>query len=489
MRKPLLLLGIILALVLTAAVPAVIAAPAQDTTYTVRPGDNLYRIALQFGVSVNDIVRRNNIANPNLIFVGQVLTIPGASGPAQPSQPAPGGGATQPPPATGGTGGTYVVRGGDTLWGISRRFGTTVDALKAANGLTGNIIFVGQRLNLPGGGGSPPPAATQPPPAAPPQVPPPSGGGGSFELGGQVAAFSRPDLMKFAGMYWVKQQVRWHPGADPAGAAGMINNAHAQGFKILISALGEPSAISGGANYADYARFVGGLAALGADGIEVWNEMNIDREWPAGQINPSSYVNLLRQAYTQIKSRNPNTLVITGAPAPTGFFGGCGGGGCDDAPYIAGMVAAGGLAYADCVGIHYNEGILPPTARSGDPRGNSGHYTRYWGSMTDAYWGAIGGQRKLCMTEIGYLTDEGYPSLESTAPGFAWATNVTLANQAQWLAQAFTLSRDSGRYRLMIVFNVDLTAYGADPQAGYAIIRPGGSCPACDTLRQVTGGR
>jgi hypothetical protein len=42
---------------------------------------------------------------------------------------------------------------------------------------------------------------------------------------------------------------------------------------------------------------------------------------------------------------------------------------------------------------------------------------------------------------------------------------------------------------MMIVFNVDFTLYGDDPQAGYAIIRPGGSCPACETLRAVTGGR
>ena len=41
----------------------------------------------------------------------------------------------------------------------------------------------------------------------------------------------------------------------------------------------------------------------------------------------------------------------------------------------------------------------------------------------------------------------------------------------------------------MIVFNVDLTQYGDDPQAGYAMIRPGGGCPACDSLRAVTGGR
>jgi hypothetical protein len=43
--------------------------------------------------------------------------------------------------------------------------------------------------------------------------------------------------------------------------------------------------------------------------------------------------------------------------------------------------------------------------------------------------------------------------------------------------------------RLMIVFNVDFTEYGADPQGGYAIIRPNGTCGGCDTLRQVTGGR
>jgi LysM repeat protein len=440
---------------------------------------------LRFGVSGDAIAPRNTISNPNLIYVGQVLVIPGASGPAQPpaTQPPPAG-QPQTPPATGG--GTYIVRGGDTLWGISRRFGTTVAALQSANGISGSLIFVGQRLVIPGAGApAQPPAA---PPAGQPQVPPPTTGGG-FELGGQVAAFSRPDLMKHAGMFWVKQQIRWAPGADPSSAAGMINHAHTQGFKILITVLGEPGHISGGANYANYASFVGGVAALGADAIEVWNEMNIDREWPAGQISPAAYVNLLRQAYTQIKSRNPNTLVITGAPAPTGFFGGCGGGGCDDAPYVAGMVAAGGLAYADCVGMHYNEGILPPSARSGDPRGNPNHYTRYFGTMSDAYWGAVGGQRKLCMTEIGYLSDEGFPSLESTAPGFAWATNVTVANQAQWLAEAFSLSRSSGRFRLMIVFNVDFTTYGADPQAGYAIIRPGGGCPACDTLRSVTGGR
>jgi hypothetical protein len=309
---------------------------------------------------------------------------------------------------------------------------------------------------------------------------------GGFELGGQVAGFDSPDKMKYAGMVWVKRQVRWGPGAT--ADAGLINDAHGKGFKVLLSVLGDPGSIAGGANYDDYARFVGDLARFGADAIEVWNEMNIDREWPSGSIGPSSYVPLLQKAYSAIKANNPGTLVISGAPAPTGYFGGCGTGGCDDKPYIEGLVAAGGLNYLDCIGIHYNEGIVPPTQVGGDPRGNSGHYTRYYQTMVDTYYNAAGGKKKLCFTELGYLSGEEWGYVPG---GFLWKPpyNLTVAEQASYLGQAAQLSRDQGKVRLMIVFNVDLKNYDSDPQAGYAIIRPNGGCPACETLRAVTGGR
>ena len=102
--------------------------------------------------------------------------------------------------------------------------------------------------------------------------------------------------------------------------------------------------------------------------------------------------------------------------------------------------------------------------------------------MTNAYYNAFGGSRPLCFTELGYLTSEGYGGLPG---GFAWAGNVTVAQQAQWLAEATSLSANSGKTRLLIVWNVDSTTWGDDPQAGYAIIRPGGGCPACDALAQV----
>ena len=70
---------------------------------------------------------------------------------------------------------------------------------------------------------------------------------------------------------------------------------------------------------------------------------------------------------------------------------------------------------------------------------------------------------------------------------FAWAGNVTIADQANWLGRVVTLARSSGRVRLLIVWNVDAIRYDSDPQAGYAIVRPGGDCPACGSLAAAMG--
>jgi uncharacterized protein YraI len=302
-----------------------------------------------------------------------------------------------------------------------------------------------------------------------------------FALGGHIDGFSTDasNWMHTAGMTWAKRQIRYTQGQDPGSVAGTIQDIHNRGFRVLLGVVGLPGQLNNGGYADDYAAFVAGLAALGADAIEVWNEPNIDREWPAGQIDPVAYTQLLARAYNAIKNANPNTMVISGAPAPTGFFGGCSGNGCDDAQYVAGMAAAGAANYMDCVGIHYNEGIVPPSQTSGDPR--SEHYTRYFWGMVNAYTNAFGRALPLCFTELGYLSPEGFGPL---SPGFAWAGNTTVAQQAAWLDQVVSLSRNSGRVRLLIIWNVDFTHYGDDPMAGYAIIRPGNHCPACLALAQ-----
>jgi hypothetical protein len=305
---------------------------------------------------------------------------------------------------------------------------------------------------------------------------------GSFEYGGHVTSPNSQlavSAMRRAGMNWMKVQLRYGVGNDPSMAATPIAEARANGFRILLGVVGFPNDLAaGGAGYvAQFASFLAGVAALGPDAIEVWNEPNLDREWTRGQISGAAYADMLRQAYQAIKGANSSVIVISGAPAPTGAEAAFPGQVVNDDNWLRQVVDAGGLNYMDCVGAHYNEGIVSPDQRSGDPR--DGYYTRYLWGMLDTYRGIVGGSRPLCFTELGYLTPEGFPPLD---PFFAWAQNTTLAQQASWLARAAAICSQSGRVRLMIVWNVDFSNYGADPMAGYAMIRPGGGCPACDAF-------
>ena len=108
-------------------------ASAQEQTYTVRPGDNLQRIANEFSVSLDALLIRNDIIDPNRIRVGQTLIIP--LGPVAIPQ-------------------THTVLRGERLSDIALRYGTTVEAILQSNGFSNpNLIQAGQVLTLPGAGG------------------------------------------------------------------------------------------------------------------------------------------------------------------------------------------------------------------------------------------------------------------------------------------------------------------------------------------------
>ena len=108
-----------------------------DGTYTVKSNDTLSAIANDFGVTVDQLVRWNNISNPNLITVGQILYFSDKSSSGL------------------GQGITYVVQAGDTLSGIATKFGTTVANLVSLNNISDpNLIYVGQVLKLPSSGNS-----------------------------------------------------------------------------------------------------------------------------------------------------------------------------------------------------------------------------------------------------------------------------------------------------------------------------------------------
>jgi hypothetical protein len=102
------------------------------------------------------------------------------------------------------------------------------------------------------------------------------------------------------------------------------------------------------------------------------------------------------------------------------------------------------------------------------------------------YYNIFRGTRQLFYTEMGYASQEGVPTFSDQ---FAWARGIDNAEQAAWLAEAVQIGSNTGMVRCITVWNIDFVRYGYDPQDGFAIIRPGGGCPACETLHNVLGTR
>jgi len=125
------------------------------TVHMVIPGETLYSIAKVYSTTVPLIMLANNLQTYSL-HVYQLLVIPpkGWSGGPLPF-PVPWADGPKRPGAPSGhyegprEGHLYVVQRHDTLFSIARRFGSSVEAIRAANGLSGTTIYVGQRLRIP----------------------------------------------------------------------------------------------------------------------------------------------------------------------------------------------------------------------------------------------------------------------------------------------------------------------------------------------------
>lgn len=99
------------------------------TSYTVRPGDTMWSVAVKHGISLNDLITANpQIKNPSLIVTGQIINIPSTST------------------------STYIVKPGDTMWGIAIKNGVSLNDLITSNPQIKNPSFItpGQLINLPG---------------------------------------------------------------------------------------------------------------------------------------------------------------------------------------------------------------------------------------------------------------------------------------------------------------------------------------------------
>ncbi len=106
-------------------------------TYTVTPNDSIDSIAETFQVPVSELMSMNGLGPNSRLIPGMVIIIP-TFHPRPPFQPM--------PPMNR----IYIVRRGDTIWSISRRFGVSVNDIMFVNQMTFPIVFPGQSLIIPG---------------------------------------------------------------------------------------------------------------------------------------------------------------------------------------------------------------------------------------------------------------------------------------------------------------------------------------------------
>ena len=120
------------------AAPEAVSTPGK---HVVQAGENLFRIALRYGTTVEAIAKANGITNAALIYVGQSLTIPGVA-PGAPPAPPPA------PPATGER--VHIVQPGENLFRIALKYNYSQYYLAKYNGIANpSLIYVGQVIRIP----------------------------------------------------------------------------------------------------------------------------------------------------------------------------------------------------------------------------------------------------------------------------------------------------------------------------------------------------
>jgi len=305
------------------------------------------------------------------------------------------------------------------------------------------------------------------------------------------------DKITGAGFTWVKQQVEWKyvqpngPGDQNWGQIDqLVNAANSRGVKVMLSIVQAPiwDRTNPSQPYpkspTDLATFLSAMASrykgkVGA--YEVWNEENFAREVGAGNINAGNYVELLKAGFTAIRAADPNALVVSGAPTPTGVNDP--NIAIDDNAYLQQMYAyQGGIVknYFDILGTHAEAWANPPDAKVGTPEpsnvtGFNNHPSFFFRRVEDyrADMVAAGdSSKKIWETEFGYDSCQG-----GTIPapaGYEYCKWVSEQQQADYEVGAFTYARANYPWLgAIFIWNLNFQANvpSSDEKWGFGVLR------------------
>jgi hypothetical protein len=372
------------------------------------------------------------------------------------------------------------------LWKVDGPAGIKAGTLVQVNGsdIAKTVNFYPQSATTP----SAPPSGTAPAPGPGPVTGSTQGlqYGFAAELVSTSAAPS-VNATKAAGFGWIKQQVRWD-GLQPSpntqigwsGLDNAVNTANGAGLKVMFSTVAAPAWAQGSGGTlpspSAAATFFGGMAAHfkgRVQAYEIWNEENYGVEVGPAFANPGAYVEILKAVYPAIKAADPNAIVVSGAPTPTG---GAPGLAIRDLDYINQMYAyQGGVVkgFFDALGAH-NEPY------GNQPQENVANHTAAGFSTDPSFFFRQAEDYRNVMVQNGdsnkgiWETEIGYDSNPVAPNGYEYARTITEQQQATWLPGLFQYAKANYPWMgTMFVWNLNYQAIvpQTDEKWGFGVLR------------------
>jgi hypothetical protein len=270
------------------------------------------------------------------------------------------------------------------------------------------------------------------------------------------------ELSKNAGVYWIRQQVRWQ---DLQGAPGtacysicwgeldqIVDDSAAAGVNLLLSVVAAPGwATSDGrngmpsrANLGEYSNFMGQMAARYSGKVkayEIWNEQNLAHENGGRVASAELYMDMLVGASQAIKAADPNAIVVSGAPSSTETNAASIA--ISDIRFLRQMFADSRFRGAvDVVGVHPGGASNPPDTMWPDNPGPGPNFVTsrefYFRRIEDVRAAMLDAgleDMKIWVTEFGWAT-------RNNTRGYEFGNRISYQKQAEWISRAFLMGRN-----------------------------------------------
>ena len=301
---------------------------------------------------------------------------------------------------------------------------------------------------------------------------------------------------------WVKTQVSWklyQPYPDQYSADRLaeldafVEAANGRNLKVLLNVAKAPewsrptTELDGPPlDYDHFRQFMQFLAERYQGRVaayELWNEPNLQREWNGSPLSAADAVTLMQAGAEGVRAADPETILISGAPATTGINDSVAA--IDDRVYLRGLLAAGVGDVVDGVGVHpYGAGNSPESSVFDSETAvlsHNNHPSFFFKDTLDDYAALLaeyGVDKPLWATEFGWgsfdglLNEQGTPSLPPA--GAEFMAYVDEWQQAAYILGAYEIAHERDGVGPLILWNLNFAPILGTQfaESGYSVLRP-----------------